>query len=244
MMMHEPSYCKDIGYIIAEPPKNSEFAYFLGLLLGDGCLSTTLRHQVIYSSNDMELIQEFKRLGHKLFDIDGGGISGSKKCKSVKFCSKAMWNYLATETDFKKEIPEWIVEGSDEIISAFIRGFADAEGSVLENNKAVTIVIAQKEREILVKIQYMLHKLGIFSRVCVCNNNGVHAVRICNHTDVTTFMSKVSFGLTRKRDKVREVTRLRKMPVGWGDLGHVDKRAVDLTMQIKEWSSLGLLAGR
>ena len=231
---------------IKEPIKDTKLAYFVGLLIGDGCIAQSHNghksYHVTYTSTDKELSEAFATLGKDIFGLDGATsrkTTENKPLWNVRFCAKRMHQWLWKETGGKRKAPKWIVNGTNEVMSAFIRGFADAEGGVTDTN-TTNVVIAQKDRNILVVIQYMLYKLGIFSRVCVANSNGVHGIRISNHPDVVRYMNIVGFNLTRKKDKAAELLSKRKMPPYGEDGIRARKRMADLIAQKQEWGAMGL----
>jgi len=235
-----PDY-KKWTHVVSTPEKDDTYAYFLGLLIGDGCLNHSHSYHITYTSIDRELAEAFYNIGKRIFGHEGAISERANhewnRVITVRFCSQMMYHILYDETAGKTTIPSWIVNGSDKIMSSFIRGFADAEGSVIDTNSA-NIIIAQKERGILLVIQYMLHKLGIFSRVVVANSNGVYCVKICNHPDVQRYMDVVGFGLERKRVRAMQLLSRRKMSsYGYNGVRAI-KRRNDLMLQREEWKTV------
>jgi len=241
--------------VISIPEHNKDYAYFLGLLLGDGCIyyrnidGHPKRYTISLNSVDKELADSFARIGKDMFGVKPRQWltkprTNTYACKSqwaVSFLSKNMCEYLIVETN-KKDIPKWIVDGTPELMGAFIRGFADAEGSA-PSEKFLHITIAQMDKKILYVIQFMLYKLGIYSRILSGGVSGCWYLHITSRQDVSRYMELVGFGLRRKADRIMAILN---NPQGSQKMLDSRARTVKnrrknfLSEHVDEWRSLGL----
>ncbi len=117
---------KNKDYVIKWTP---EFAYAIGLLTADGCLSKDGRH-IDFTSKDIQLIKTFKEclnLDVKIaYKSDGHG----RRCPRLQFSHVILYNYLLTIglTPAKsKTLGELKI--SDKYFFDFLRGYFDGDGS-------------------------------------------------------------------------------------------------------------------
>lgn len=193
---------------ITIPEHCPDYAYFIGLLVGDGYIrkhpSTGL------CVTDEELTDRFHEIGQRLFGVVPRravehpklrGYGGVLPMYRVNFYSKRMRDELFRETAAKHRVPLWVMNDKGEASAAFIRGFADAEGCFIHKPpRGGCIRIGQKDRDILSVVQYMLDRLGIFSHIPKPDKNGIHSLNISGYYDIKLYYEKVSFGLTRKKE--------------------------------------------
>ena len=109
----------------------SEFAYAIGLLATDGCLSKDGRH-IIFVSKDKCLVQTFKKslsLENKI-GTRGSGFTSEKQYFHVQFSNAKLHRYLYTiglTPNKSKSIEE--VKIPNKYFLDFLRGHFDGDGS-------------------------------------------------------------------------------------------------------------------
>jgi len=122
---------------IIEPVESIALAEFIGILAGDGHLST---YQVTMSTNsetDVQHAQYVAGLGARLFGVLPSITRRSeRKVMVVVFSSKAMASFLVTKgllignkVTQRLRMPKWIADNSA-YSAAFLRGLFDTDGSV------------------------------------------------------------------------------------------------------------------
>jgi intein/homing endonuclease len=124
---------------------SEKFAYFLGVLLGDGSVGSE-RRPTIYLVGD--LIEErgfydnfLIPLIRRLFKINPYSYPRKGKLAyAVHFKSKRLVEYLVSQLDFpnegvKKYLPAPLTSLPERVRSAFIRGLFDSDGSIVFSRK-------------------------------------------------------------------------------------------------------------
>jgi hypothetical protein len=163
---------------IKTPERCPDYAYFIGVLIGDGCIHPST---VKCDAHDAEMVTNFAEIGYQLFGIEPKWSREMRRGPHraehgdafyrVCFHSHKLVELMRSEVGKPiKRIPEWIKNGSPETMSAFIRGFADAEGCANKKRNTFRVSMAQKDRDILEDIKVMLTSMNIVSSVTTCNN--------------------------------------------------------------------------
>lgn len=192
------------------PPVDSQFAYWLGLVLGDGSFSNmyvyfaqTLRNSEltsIFGRYTRELFRRsvsVRREKGGMFKFPNGKLYTRKPRIQVQFGSVVVcrWlsrNFRAFKTPKEKIVPSWFLGKPPRVIGAFLSGFFDAEGSVEPSQVTVT----QKSRKLLSQIGEMLGSLGIESDIREYKKECT--LRIYGLGEIKKFHSLVGFKLERK----------------------------------------------
>ena len=200
-------------------------AYILGTLCGDGilCKSPVLNGGYRYFNyylglrvTDKEFAKEFKNkikdtygIEPKQSDIPAGKRrtpSGYSKCKQqiiVYLQRKKVYEDLKTYGEFSTyiwKVPKEIKNGSEFLISSFLRGFFDSEGSVDISNGAVEATSVNKNG--LEDIKVLLAKFRIFTKVEPAKKERkLYRIRFRFSMYLKIFRNKINFTIKRKRVK-------------------------------------------
>jgi intein/homing endonuclease len=198
------------------PDLTPEFAYLLGLVVGDGCVS---KGYVILgvTKKDGELIESFSRICKQLF---GRGTSIGEKderwfkspcgkvykskpmlCASLGSIAVSSWITKNFKPSGKWIIPQLILDSPPEIQASLLKGFFDADGSV---SRAV-IRLSQKDEEILNQVQKILMDFSIESRIRFGKKE--FCLEISDLSNIEKFRNSIGFGLARKQEKLIEYTK-------------------------------------
>lgn len=87
---------------------------------------------------------------------------------------KWLWDVgLAGKRTENKEVPEWVMSGTDEIVAGFIGAFFACDGCVSVSKGVTSIEFYNTSRKLLEQIQSLLLRLGIFARLRVRNYTSV-----------------------------------------------------------------------
>jgi hypothetical protein len=189
---------------IKTPDHDSDYAYFLGVLLGDGCISERMR-MVGCQAIDMDMIEAFMKCGEESFEITPSIHTIKRKTTAgntvywARFASTNMVKYLRNE--ISQGIPRWIFESDEETMCSFLSGFIDAEGYT--SPKRCTVSVTQKKRITLVGIRYLLRKIGIYSNITTHSHNAF-TLNILGRGDCAVYAQKIGFRITRKMDALRK----------------------------------------
>jgi len=183
-----------------------EKAYILSVLSGDGyidrlCIKFEIR-------KDEEFIKEFSRCLEKIYGLKYNYIYRKKKNTfllnvSSMLVSKDLLRYGNFRT-FSWNVPQEILNSNNkEIISSYLRGIYDSEGTV--GKYCVSITSASYKG--LVGISKLLKKLSIESRLKKSKYSTLYIGKKINRE---LFKDLVGFTIKRKMQKLREACKL-----GW-----------------------------
>lgn len=133
-------------------------AQLTGYFIGDG---NAEERSVRLTDARVDVLEHYKTLFKELFNAEGAIVKvNGKNCHRLVVNSKELAKLFKT---LKNEGIELASKSPNKVVAAFIRGFVDAEGSV--DKKVRRINIAQKSVPVLQKIQLMLKRFGINSRI-------------------------------------------------------------------------------
>jgi hypothetical protein len=181
---------------------DEKFAYWLGLLIGDG--NTSWENRVIcFTNGDLGLSNEFDKLSQDLFGYKCS-IRKDENRWRVSINSKHILHFLQSNIGIKngyssriKDIPEIILKSPKSVIQSFIRGHFDADGHISKN-----VVIVSNSEKLLKTEQVFLHNIGIFSSVKKTNSDDTWRLYIGGE-DVKHFYEKVGTNCEYKNDSFK-----------------------------------------
>jgi len=141
---------------------DEEFSYFLGLLVGDGCL--TFRNRIILSSADPEILDSFskaaKRFGLHVFQSEKGRhydrIIASSQLYQL-LLHLGMSNGLAAT----KRVPSAVLQAPESCIVAFLQGLFDTDATVGRRDGYIQFYSSSKQ--LVSEVQLLLLNLGILA---------------------------------------------------------------------------------
>lgn len=181
---------------------NEDFAYWIGLLVGDGNIYNTHYSKVNFTNQDEELLDFFETFARDSFGVETYRIS-DRNHFNVGFYSATVTDNLISlglqtgKASDKKQIPNLILQSPVTVAAAFIRGHADTDGCATKDG---SIVIVSKSYDLINVEQQLLLKMGIISRVTKQNDNCYRLY--IGKTDARRFADIIGFGLPRKQEKL------------------------------------------
>lgn len=131
----DPDLLKKYTNLFRKPGKSSDFAEFIGIMLGDGGLTTYQCTIYLSSETDQEYADYIKGLIRKLFDLTPS-IYKHKKWKMLKVSISGInlvkyltsqGLYIGNKVHLQVGVPNWIC-AKPEYIKACIRGLIDTDG--------------------------------------------------------------------------------------------------------------------
>ncbi len=211
---------------------SADLSYLLGLMCGDGYIeneNVKRRFWLVgFCSEDTQLIQEYKRILKKEFNIPEDRLRESKHSNTyrVEVSSIVLWHYLknagmSSTTSSDKCIPLVVKQASRENVIAFTSGIYDTDGccytATSSNNKSCTVSYVSTSKQLCKELQAVLLNVGIISsfsvkhkkcRTFFSNTNKFHSCKECYRVRITgtdnlkCFYSQINFRLERKSDKL------------------------------------------
>ena len=147
--------------------------YLLGLLIGDGHFSESLKGQracvaVWNNDNGSTTVMERAETSIREFPV-GPAFKGFRKANnSRRIISTKYFTDFASEFGIvrgNKTITPAIEMASSEFYKGFLSGLFDADGTVADKRGYVNVRLSQSNMELLESVQRMLHRLGIRSQI-------------------------------------------------------------------------------
>jgi len=149
---------------------DSDLAWLLGLLVGDGGLTT--RHRVKLTIDDSGIVRHVRAVARRrgwkatqgnadplAFSLTGEGPNDQRP---VRYLFQDGW--LDRVGSHDKLVPRVIHQADDQAVAAFLSGYLDADGTVY-NGKCPNIEYYSVNRGLLVGVQKLLGRLGVPSRL-------------------------------------------------------------------------------
>ncbi len=144
----------------------------LGLLLSDGNISKK-KDSIGFYNKDKLLIDRFKYLMEKVFEIDNFKKKNDESCPGVIIYSKLLVEYLKLigfTNENKENIPSYFYTLPKDEIRTFIKGYLDGDGTVsilkIKGMEYPTPILYSVKRDFLNQLQsLMLLKLGIQTKL-------------------------------------------------------------------------------
>ena len=189
---------------------DEEFAYFMGAMVGDGCL--TARNRVILSSGDASIVEMFGRIAARwnlrVFpntDRPHDHVIASSQLRALLLHLGLSSGKAAT-----KRVPAAILRAPQALVAAFLSGLFDADGSVDKRDGAVTFstVSPRLARE----VQTILLNFGIVAARGIKNGRyqgAPHRSQLLTlaGAEAARFHQLIGFGLARKSALAQVRTR-------------------------------------
>lgn len=187
-----------------------EKAYILGVLCGDGFLTTNYRFGLEVC--DLDFAEEFARCLNEVYNLNPKikekirnktNFGKAKKQYSVVISSKNVWLDLIKYSDFKTKswiIPKIIKNTDINILSNFIKGIFDSEGTIRfrRNGYCYLQVCSGNDNSLLDLKNILENKFGINMKIKY-NNNGVIILYTAKYKYIKLFADCIGFKIKRKQ---------------------------------------------
>jgi intein-encoded DNA endonuclease-like protein len=164
--IHDPHNGRRIPSLELLEPSEA-LAYLIGAIIGDGYpkikrrFRKGYRHTIIrFEAVDREFVEEVARCIAVVLNRPPPTLKIRKGTRKyfIEVESKTLWELLKKPVDLER-LRKYI-EHCEKCMAAFLRGFADAEGSVDKNGR---IIIYNTDLRLLTYVQELLRRFGIES---------------------------------------------------------------------------------
>jgi len=182
---------------------DEEFAYVLGVLTGDGCL--TFRNRVILSSADEPVVAAFHRVVSR-FGLhafrNGAGRPYDHIVSSSQLYQLLSHLGMSTGKAATKRVPRAILAAPGPIVAAFLRGLFDADGTVEKRDGLVSL--SSVSEKLISETQVVLLNFGIVASHSLKRgryDGKLHVSHLLTMAgpEAERFHELIGFGLERKR---------------------------------------------
>jgi len=179
---------------------DTDLAYTMGLLTGDGCL--TQPHSVLFTNSDQSIVDDWiqytSKFGHpvKSYGYDHHVYRSEYK---KFFLSVGM----TSDKSVSKVIPKTILLSGQEVIRAFLQGYFDTDGEV--NLSSQLVCVTSGSHTLLKQVQFLLLGFGVYSvlskKAGKYKGERVWHWRLSIYRDeLATFANRVGFRLGRRQE--------------------------------------------
>jgi len=147
---------------------DEKFLYFVGLIAGNGAITTTPHGEVTirFSNTNPELRIKFRQIVKELFDVEV-----EEDANTLKFNSKIVGHILNrlgipnSPKSHRLDMSEILLSLPNEELSAFIRGLFDCNGTVVLRDRSY-VALKMTSEKLAKKLQLALLRFGIVSHLC------------------------------------------------------------------------------
>lgn len=187
---------------------DTDFAAFLGYLIGDGHISRTNRELGLTTGDD-EQADRFMDLGRKLFNLEPVRRRDENRWRVI-FYSETLndllrWMGLTEGVSARrKTVPDLILRSPEAVVRAYLQAYFDCDGYAGEQG----VILSTASTTMSEQIQLMLLQFNILSRRRLQRDDCWH-VHITGNSALR-FAEKIGFGLTRKQDKLLDYVKERQ----------------------------------
>ena len=194
-------------------------AYFIGYLLGDGWVEKGKNSYYGLSVGLKDSLVEIRHIINSVYESKGFRfkVSSSRDMKSVEGKYSVIRGYNSDYTtklvesgfgysEETKGIPKFIFECNKEVISAFIRGLMDADGSVDKKGK---IEITLKSKSVICDLASLLSMYGINYNITTrkakgYEDNTYYRLLIVNNESYIRYYENIGFLEPFKQVRLKE----------------------------------------
>ena len=175
----------------------SNLAQIFGYFLGDGYCD---KRSIKFKDQNIKVLENYRDLFKEISNIEGTIRKVSKKnCYQLEINSEALTKLFK---EIKPKIFDYIGMSPAICISSFLKGFFDADGSI--DKKYGNVSAAQKNDDTMIKVQLLLDRLGVRSKIRKYKHNGnwINQLDIRDNNSILSFAKIVGFGSEEKRNKL------------------------------------------
>jgi phosphate starvation-inducible protein PhoH/intein/homing endonuclease len=148
---------------------DEEFAYMMGALTGDGCL--TQRNHIWLASADEQIVAAYyafaSRLGLRVTPNLNGGRSYDYVIASSQLYQLLKHLGMSTRGSRDKRIPHSILAAPESIIAAFLRGLFDTDGTIEKRDGVISL--SSVSEALIREVQIVLLNFGVVASKAIKN---------------------------------------------------------------------------
>lgn len=179
-----------------------QYAYWLGLIVGDGGIHEGSHKKVYFVTGDVELRDWFVAATTLMFGIVPT-IRADRNHWVININSNSLVEYLKNtfafpsgKTSDVKVVPPQILISPSTVVAAFIRGHMDTDGCA--DKQSGNVILISKSKELINTEQQILLKMGIVGSTLLQQADQCYRLTITGN-DTVIFRDLIGFTLTRKQ---------------------------------------------
>jgi intein/homing endonuclease len=185
---------------------SEELAEFVGILLGDGHLTST-QITVCLGTKENEYVNYVAELMWRLFGSRGKITASEKGGQVVYLGSTALvcWflnmGLTHNKVKFQVDIPRWCLS-KEEYMRSVLRGLIDTDGSIYRLRSGMQISFCNRSKPMLQSVRLMLLKLG-FNPSRVSDKN----VYLTRKAEVARYVNEIGFSNIKHEIRFRKFSQ-------------------------------------
>ena len=199
---------------------DTEFAHYLGWIVGDGCINSGDDAAVtVYGSAEDQgvVLPRHHTLLTKITGFESKPSrqpNGTLQLRATRHAFSEFLRALGVsgERSAQKVVPEAVFEAPEDSVVAFLRGLFDADGCVVNQNANGTryVGLGSRSEELLIGVQELLASLGIASRIYMTSAKKTASFRYARKdgTEVSYGSDGPSYDLRISAGAIRDFHRL------------------------------------
>jgi DNA-directed RNA polymerase beta' subunit len=161
----------DVSQIPENISLNSEFGFFVGAYVAEGMSNKT---QICITNNDRQYLEKVKEL-MDIWNVGTHIISEERNCAKTGIKGKTtsliihstilakVMSTLFGRVSYEKDLPTWVLQAPDSFVKGLVDGYISGDGTV--ELKSGSIHATSVSKELLIKIQSILARYGIYSKM-------------------------------------------------------------------------------
>lgn len=185
-----------------------ELSYILGVMYGDGHFDSKF-YQLRLGAKDKEFVDYFSSIAKKWCNKKVARrefMLHEKPYYECYLCFKDATLFIKNFVGNREKIPKEIIYSkSTEVLSMFIKGFVDSEGTIFTSKIANTFKVYNNKKIVLEQIKEMMLRLGFNKNKLKivfnshAKNGDVYALRIHYKDQLKLLNEKIGFTIGRKQ---------------------------------------------
>jgi len=196
---------------------DSDFAQFIGYLIGDGCIE---KDRITFFEQGKGLAFQYKEKFDKYFNINSSYRYREKKnYHQIRFTSRPLVRLIKKrfpkiKKALNSEVPKSILKSNDKVVASFLKGLFDAEGGV--NTSRMSVSIACNNQYLIQQVQLLLLRFSILTSFIEYDNkrnpysnNPVFKLYINEKQSLELFQEHIGFTDITKRDKLQKIIQIK-----------------------------------
>jgi len=195
---------------------NEDLAFILGAVVAEG---NTGREQIGFCNNDSEFIERFKSCFKKVFPdcrlhefVRKPAGYTKKKYTSLEIHSTYIMDFLKNiglkpSRAKERAVPEIIFSSSKKSTAAFLKGYAEGDGSVYACFNCIEITFVSASEKLMQELQILLLRFGIDSWYRFQQPRNIFKLFIRTRANLNLFKEQINFATKRKREKLIEICK-------------------------------------
>lgn len=208
-----------------------DLAYFMGLLVGDGCICISEKggkYRIDFVNEDQDLLDSFEEYLIEYFVDDPENIDRRNRRNStweIQYFRKKLAYYLlkcgfTSTTALDKKIPWVIKKASKECMKEFLISLMDTDGCIyIQKNRGCEVALNTSSLQLAKEVQACFLNFGIISNLCISSKATyrcligrtkkskcaeAYKVRITGQYNLIKYFNEIGFRCERKRKKLSD----------------------------------------